>query len=79
MELPGRVENGVIVLANGCPLPEGTAVTVVCALSPLAKAASEKQRVQLPLVRTGEVGTLDLTNERIAEILDDEDIASSRH
>ncbi len=78
MELHGFVQNGVIVLTGGLTLPEGTPVTVSCSLEPVSQPAMEKKRVQLPLVRTGEPGSLNLTNERIAEIFDDEDVASSR-
>ncbi|MFO0964073.1 MAG: hypothetical protein U0793_00615 [Gemmataceae bacterium] len=38
-----------------------------------AKAVTEKRRIQVPLVRTGEPGTVPLTGARIAEILDQED------
>lgn len=78
MELNGLVQNGVIVLTGGLSLPEGTPVTVSCSLEPASQPPREKKRVQLPLVRTGEPGTLHLTNERIAEIFDEEDVASSR-
>ena len=78
MELHGLVQNGVIVLADGRSLPEGTAVTVSCNLEPGSPPATEKKRVQIPLVRTGKPGSMNLTNERIAEIFDEEDVASSR-
>lgn len=78
MELHGLVQNGVIVLSGGLSLPEGTPVTVSCSLEAASQLAPEKKRVQLPLVRTGEPGSLNLTNERIAEIFDEEDVASSR-
>ena len=29
MSLPGIVQNGVVVLEHGCPLPEGTRVDVI--------------------------------------------------
>jgi hypothetical protein len=35
-----------------------------------------RQRVSLPLVRTGKPGSLRLTAERIAEILEDDDLAN---
>jgi hypothetical protein len=44
MTLTGIVQNGVVVLENGCPLPEGTQVAVVIepqkakAASPLGEA-----------------------------------------
>ena len=78
MELHGLVQNGVIVLSSGLTLPEGTPVTVSCSLEPGSRPTSVKKRVQLPLVRTGEPGSMHLTNERIAEIFDEEDVASSR-
>ena len=78
MELHGLVQNGVIVLSGGLSLPEGTPVTVSCSLEPSSPPAAEKKRVQVPLVRTGEPGTMNLNNERIAEIFDEEDVASSR-
>jgi hypothetical protein len=78
MELHGLVQNGVIVLSGGVSLPDGTPVTVSCSLEPSSLPQAEKKRVQLPLVRTGEPGSLHLTNERIAEIFDEEDVASSR-
>jgi hypothetical protein len=78
MEVRGFVQNGVIVLPGGFSLPEGMPVTVSYTLAPGSRPRSEKKRVQLPLVRTGEPGSLHLTNERIAEIFDEEDVASSR-
>ena len=78
MELHGFVQNGVIVLFDGLTLPEGTPVTVSCSLESVSSPTTEKKRDQLPLVRTGEPGSLHLTNERIAEIFDEEDVASSR-
>jgi len=76
MELRGLVQNGVIVLSGGLSLPEGTPVTVSCSLEPSSPPATAKKRVQVPLVRTGEPGTMNLNNERIAEIFDEEDVAS---
>lgn len=78
MELHGLVQNGVIVLSGGLSLPEGTPVTVSCSLEAGSRAPGEKTRIEIPLVRTGKPGTLKLTNERIAEIFDEEDIASAR-
>lgn len=73
MVLPGRFQNGVVVLEAGAPLPEGAAVTVTYPALSSAKAVTEKRRIQVPLVRTGEPGTVPLTGARIAEILDQED------
>jgi len=78
MEIPGRVHNGVVILEGGPPLPEGAPV-IVCYPAPgEAKPAMEKRRIEVPLVRTGQPGTVQLSGERIAQILDDEDAAPRR-
>ncbi len=77
MTILGRVQNGVIILEGDAALPEGTAVVVSYATVP-PKATAGKPRIKLPLVRTGEPGTVHLTNQQIADILDDEDAASRR-
>jgi hypothetical protein len=74
MEFLGRVKNGVIVLEGGPQLPEGTPVTVLCDNSRMPRKSSRKKRVRLPLVRSKHPGTLDLTNEHIAQILQEEDV-----
>jgi hypothetical protein len=72
MVIPGRVHKGVVVLEGQPALPEGAAVTVSYpALLPLKSA--DLPRIEVPLVRTGEPGSVALTNARIAEILDDDD------
>ncbi|HEX4145062.1 MAG TPA: hypothetical protein VHY91_16265 [Pirellulales bacterium] len=73
MVIHGRVRNGVVVLEGGLTLPEGTQVTVVCSAAPSGEPAPQKRRVQLPLVPSNRPGTLQLTVERIAELLDQED------
>ena len=78
MLIPGRVHNGVVVLEDGAALPEGAAVTVLCDQMRIWRKPGKKKRVKLPLVDSEHPGTLRLTNERIAEILDEED-ASPRH
>jgi hypothetical protein len=75
MELPGRVQHGVVVFDGGADLPEGTRV-IVHAAEPDRDTPRERKRVQLPLVTGGEPGSLDLTNEHIYKILDEEDVAS---
>ena len=77
MELNGFVQNGVIVLSGGTTLPEGTPVTVTCSADAPA-AQSERKRIQVPLVRTGRPGSMNLNNDRIAEIFNEEDVASAR-
>jgi hypothetical protein len=78
MVIPGRVHNGVVVLEGASALPEGAAVTVTYPATAMQKRKAQKKRIQLPLVHTGEPGTLHLTGERIAKILDQEDV-SPRH
>lgn len=78
MELNGIVQNGVIVLTGGVSLPEGTPVTVSCNLEPAPTSPTEKKRVQLPLVRSANPGSLNLTNEMIGEIFDEEEAAAAR-
>jgi hypothetical protein len=73
METFGRVQNGVVVLDSGVTLPEGTRVFV----SPVpAKPVILIRPGELPVVLGGEPGSVHLTNERIGEILDDEDVAA---
>lgn len=74
MVIPGRVHNGVVVLEGGSALPDSTAVSIVYPAAVSAKPKTQKKRIQLPLVHTGEPGTLHLTNEHIAEILDEENM-----
>ena len=77
MGFAGRVHRGVVVLDGDVSLPEGMAVIV----SPqqerpggsAAVAGVGGRRVQLPLVRSDRPGTLTLTNDMIAEVLDEED------
>lgn len=77
MNVPGRVENGVIVLDGRCRIPDGTRVTVSVGPSPVDEDRS-RERIQLPLVRSTNPGSLNLTGERIAEILDEEDVGRFR-
>lgn len=72
----GRVNHGVIVPQGDALLPEGAEVRIV--YEPQAVTKKAGSRVQFPLVRTGKPGTLHLTNERIAEILDEEDFSPRR-
>jgi hypothetical protein len=74
----GRVHNGVVVLEDGPVLPEGAAVIVSRAEAEGATKPAEQKRVKFPLVHSNNPGSLHLTNERIAEVLDEED-ASPRH
>jgi hypothetical protein len=74
MVILGRVQNGVVVLQGESALPEGAVVTVSYGEIP-AKTANGRARVEVPLVKTGQPGSVQLSGERIAEILDEEDVA----
>jgi hypothetical protein len=77
MELQGRVFDGVIVLEGKADLPEGAVVTVTYpAVTP--GPTGPKKRIQVPLVRCKHPLPAPLTNERIGEILDEEDAAPRR-
>lgn len=77
MDLQGRVRDGLIVLEGNPELPEGAVVTVTY---PAVKPASAgpMTRIQVPLVRCKHPLPAPLTNERIGEILDEEDAAPRR-
>ena len=77
MELQGRVCDGVIVLEGRAELPEGATVTVTYpAVAPGPSVG--RKRVEVPLVRCKHPFPAPLTNERIGEILDEEDAAPRR-
>src|SRR5262249_52907669 len=78
MVIPGRVRNGVVVLESGPTLPEGAAVTVSYPAHEEPTPTSERRRTQVPLVRSERPGSVHLTGERIAQILDEEDASPRR-
>jgi hypothetical protein len=73
MTIPGRVQNGVVVLQGGPALPEGAAVSVSYPAPNGSAPVHAKKRIRVPLVKTGRPGSVHLTGERIAEILDQDD------
>ena len=74
MKNHGTVHNGTIVIDGGVPLPEGTRVAV--SIEPVsAESETSEYRVQFPLVYSETPGILHLTNEEIAEYLDDHEIS----
>jgi hypothetical protein len=77
MELQGRVSDGVVVLEGGSALPEGATVTVIYPVV-APGAAGPKKRIRVPLVRCQHPLPAPLTNERIGQILDEEDAAPRR-
>jgi hypothetical protein len=78
MEILGRVHHGVIVLDGNPNLAEGAVVTVLYPAAAPAPPAVERKRLSFPLVRSTQPGCVHLTNERIAEILNEEDAAPRR-
>lgn len=72
MKVYGIVRGGVVVLDGGVKLPEGMKVSVVVLSEPEEKR--ERVRVTLPLVDAK--SPVHLTNDRIAEILNDQDAES---
>jgi predicted nuclease with RNAse H fold len=76
MEIPGHIENGVVVLDGPMSLPEGAAVTVMFRARPAIRVAKNQKRVEFPLVPSSAPGSVRLTNEMIADILDEEDASS---
>jgi len=73
--IPGRVRNGVIVLEGGPALPEGAAVDVSYFGPAEPEFGDKKPRIQVPLVHSTRPGSVNLTGEQIARIMDDEDAA----
>jgi hypothetical protein len=69
MTIPGRIAGGVVVLEGDSTLPEGTPVSVISRVSPVIRVSKRRKRVVLPLVPSKKPGSVDLTSERIAEIL----------
>lgn len=75
MELLGHVDHGVIVPHGDGNLPEGAVVRIF--YEPESTATKKPgRRVTFPLVESDRPGALHLTNERIAEILDEDDLSS---
>ncbi|HYV34311.1 MAG TPA: hypothetical protein VE988_01320 [Gemmataceae bacterium] len=78
MVIPGRVHNGVVVLEGETELPEGAAVSIWYPAQVESRPILEKRRIQVPLVRSDRPGSVQLTGDRIAEILDEEDASPRR-
>ena len=73
MEIHGRVKNGVVILEDSQHLPEGASVTVLYPESHELSLKITKRRIQVPLVRTGNPGSVNLCNSQIDEIMNEED------
>lgn len=78
MRFSGLVKNGVVVFDGERILAEGTPVMIVLLSDPVVHVAKRQRRVEFPLVKSDRPGTLHLTNERIAEIQLEDDLASYR-
>ena len=76
MEIPGHVQNGVVVFDSPMSLPEGAAVTVLLRTRPVIRLANNQRQVEFPLVPSSGARSVHLTNEMIADILDEEDACS---
>ena len=75
MEIRGRVHNGVVVLDGELTLPEGMVVTV--SFPPVSARAiprSPETLVHLPLVPSPHPGSRRLTADRVAELLEADDV-----
>jgi hypothetical protein len=76
MDIPGRVENGVVVLEGEVTLPEGAQVVVSLRRRPNIRVAPTQSPVQLPIFDYNGPPDIDLTNDQIAEILTREDASA---
>jgi hypothetical protein len=74
MVIPGRVMGGVVVLEGSVTLPEG--VDVVPRPVPVMQGTNTKRRVVLPLVDSKHPGAIRLSAQRIAEILEEDDLSA---
>lgn len=72
MEIQGVVQKGVVVLEASITLPEGAAKIVTYRTAPVIRVSQHPIPVVLPIFDSDQPGTIDLTNDRIAEILDQE-------
>lgn len=77
MQIPGRVSNGVVVLEGGQSLPEGASVVVTVCNSEGSQEAKDLP-LPFPIVRSKHPGSVKLTGDRIAELLEDDDLSSGR-
>ena len=76
MEIRGRVQNGVVVPEDEIHLPEGATVTVSLPGPLPGGPPVPRKRVVLPLVPSDRPGSLRLTAERVAEILEGDDVSA---
>lgn len=76
MNIRGRVKDGVVVLDEGAVLPDGAMVTVLYSDTPRSTPDDRQPRIALPLVPSARPGSVTLTAERVAELLDEADVSA---
>jgi hypothetical protein len=77
MEILGCVLNGVVIPEGQAALPEGAIVRILYEPEFVPRPTKESGRhVTLPLFESEEPGSLHLTNEMIAEILDEDELSA---
>lgn len=69
----GKVIDGVIVPDGGISLPEGADVTISYA-EMVSPTNGRNRRIQLPVIPSERPGSVSLTAERVAELLDEADV-----
>lgn len=74
--LYGHVQNGVVIIEGAVGLPEGTLVTISYPRVASEISTRTKHRVTLPLVSSDHPGTVSLTGDRVAELLEDDDVSA---
>lgn len=75
MQIQGHVSKGVVVLEGGCVLPEGTPVAIYCGSASATPINQSKKRVEFPLIRSQKPGSVFLTAERVADLLESDDFS----
>ncbi len=75
MEFHAVVQNGVVILPPGVSLAEGTVVVVQYEQEQVAVETRTRKRAQFPLVQSKRPGSIHLTNDMIAEFLNDTEIS----
>jgi hypothetical protein len=76
MILTGRVENGVVILNDPLALPNGAEVTVIAPTAKPISPSSAQKRVKLPLVPSSQPGSLKLSNDDVAALLEQDEIST---
>jgi hypothetical protein len=76
MDVPGRVENGIVVLEGATQLPEGAQVVVSLRTKPNIQVATTQRPVRLPIFDYSGPPDINLTNDQIVEMLAREDASA---